>query len=317
MKLPAALRLRICLLLPALCFSLLLPAQRKRSAPFANSQFIGVQGLRLHLRIWVPQDSIRGQVLLIHGFSGSTFTWRYTAEALAAAGQLVVAADLPPFGYSDRAPRLNHSHSARADLLWALLDSLNPEAGSWVLAGHSMGAGVAGAMAVRRPAQTRAVVFADGTLPDGERRAAWHIRLLAGNGLSRGAADLAGKVWFFHPRQIRKLLRSAYSAEPGEDAVQGYLQPLKLPHTAAGIFDMTAHSRPVFEFSPALVQAPALILWGEADGWIPLETGRAFHAKRPEWPMHVLPGAGHCPMETHPEAFSRHLLDFLASLPGQ
>ena len=40
---------------------------------FANSQFAEIDGLKIHYRLWGEDGGAAGNVLLIHGFSGSTF----------------------------------------------------------------------------------------------------------------------------------------------------------------------------------------------------------------------------------------------------
>lgn len=43
-----------------------------------------------------------GTVVLMHGFNGSCFSWRYVGPALAAAGYRAIAFDRPPFGLTQR-----------------------------------------------------------------------------------------------------------------------------------------------------------------------------------------------------------------------
>lgn len=59
-------------------------------------------------------DPTKPPVILIHGFGGSTFTWRDTLPALADAGFYAIALDLPPFGLSDKNPELDYSRSSMA-----------------------------------------------------------------------------------------------------------------------------------------------------------------------------------------------------------
>ena len=49
------------------------------------------------------------------------------------------------------------------------------------------------------------------------------------------------------------------------------------------------------------VRTPTLVLWGEADAWIPVEHARRFAADVPGARVAVYAGAGHVPMEEIPE----------------
>ena len=85
--------------------------------PFANSQYVEVDGIVLHCRTWNPQaEQYLGKVLLIHGLGASTYSWEQTADALSQAGYWVIAADLPGFGYSSRQSGLDHSQKRRSSI---------------------------------------------------------------------------------------------------------------------------------------------------------------------------------------------------------
>jgi len=139
--------------------------------PFNESRFENIDGVSIQYRQWLPdQQPIKGKILLIHGLGGSTFSWRNNIPALRDAGYMVVTADLPGFGYSDRSGGIDHSQKNRSKILWVLLDqidsTLSPETASMdlVLAGHSMGGGTAVAMTLEHPDQTKALVLVDGAV---------------------------------------------------------------------------------------------------------------------------------------------------------
>lgn len=62
---------------------------------FENSYFMQIDGVQLHYRTWQPPESNHcGNILFIHGLSGSTFSWRYVVDSLIEKGYSVVAVDL-------------------------------------------------------------------------------------------------------------------------------------------------------------------------------------------------------------------------------
>jgi len=57
------------------------------------------------------------------------------------------------------------------------------------------------------------------------------------------------------------------------------------------------------------LRCPAQVLWGTEDQWIPIETGRRFHAMLPEARFIEAPGAGHLVQEDAPEAIMAAIAD--------
>jgi pimeloyl-ACP methyl ester carboxylesterase len=127
--------------------------------PFDDSRFATIDGVRVHWRERLgdaPED--RPLVVLLHGFGGSTFSWRHALDALADAGYPAVAVDLPPFGYSQR----TGLGPSWGELVRAVADRAAPGR-DWVVVGHSMGAGVAAEIAANAQQRVAKLVFVDGT----------------------------------------------------------------------------------------------------------------------------------------------------------
>jgi pimeloyl-ACP methyl ester carboxylesterase len=100
-------------------------------------------------------------VVLIHG--NGTWVEDFNSSnliELASKNYRVIAFDRPGFGYSSRPRGSVWTPSAQADLLHKALDQLGVE--RFILLGHSFGATVAMAMALRRPAPIRKLVLLSG-----------------------------------------------------------------------------------------------------------------------------------------------------------
>lgn len=284
------------------------------SGPFDNSSYVSIDGQLIHFRVWSSADgSYRGSALFLHGFAGSTYSWEGVADSLQQLGFMVVAIDIPPFGFSDKSPRINQSLTARAETIHGFLETVFPQE-KWYLTGHSMGGSIAQALALMYPETFTGVCFVaptlfinisahddfDPTFGSGEdvRRnnilSAWPIRNIAG----RFAEEL-----FITGRRVGRLLESAYGQPPDRLQIEGYLMPLLIPGTAAAILASGRRNRETATLHAADLSIPAIAVWGDNDTWVPLQSRKEALGKMPGIAVYIIEGAGHNPMETHLEAF--------------
>ncbi|HNW75825.1 MAG TPA: alpha/beta hydrolase [Bacteroidales bacterium] len=284
------------------------------SKPYENSCFYIAGPVMLHYRIW--NDTLshpRGKVILIHGFSGSTFCWRKNIKPLVDAGFLVVAVDLPSFGYSERDPELNQSNSNRARLLWQLLSALDGgEWSSWNIAGHSMGGGVAEAMAILEPARTRSLTIVSGMVFQKSSNLINTVSFAGRNRhVSKFLVELTEEKALTY-KSMSRLLKSAYGRSPDSAEVMGYLTPLLIEGTAEAALGIFTRSDEVVRMNiDSLGTIPVHILWGSKDKWIKIGVGKKFHEAVRGSEMEIIPGAGHILIETHPEEFNRLFVPWL------
>lgn len=292
-----------------------LPPRDLRALPFPESSFAVIAGTPVHYRLWQPEGDAALGVLFVHGLGGSTFSWEETARRLQQEGYLVMAVDLPGFGYSSRDPAFDHSQENRARLLWGLLDEfggsgLSPTTG-WVLAGHSMGGGTVAAMAMERPRETKGLILAAGALFDNNPGAA--RRLLAYPPLRRWLAVVAQNI-LLREERLKSFLASAYGRPPTEAELAGYFDPLKEPGTALGLAGLVRRAKSRDPAGLLSYEGPSLAIWGEDDAWVRVEQIERIRTYLPRLAAEIIPGAAHVPMETHPEEFNLRLLSFLSNL---
>jgi 2-hydroxy-6-oxonona-2,4-dienedioate hydrolase len=281
--------------------------------PFPESRFLLVDGIRLHYRLFEPEDlPAKGNIMLVHGFSGSTFSWRHTLPFLRENGYRVIAVDLPAYGFSDKSSTFNHSSSSRAELLWKLAGEYS-ESG-WILAGHSMGAATVLAMAGLHPQETDYLILVDGGfVPSSARQRKGVLTSLLHFPPLMRWAELIASQRFFHFSEFERLLGSAYGESPDSLAVAGYLRPFLYKGSARAVLNSFRHAEETFEIDLQGISSKTLIVWGEKDSWVPVASGTRIHRQLPDSRIFIIPESGHCPMETHPEEFNYFLLKFLVS----
>ena len=292
------------------------PTDMTQTQPFENSAYYTLDGHDYHYRTYLPlEGEPKGKIFMVHGLGGSTFSFEKAASALQAQNYTVVLVDLPGFGYSSRFPGYDHSQRNRADALWTLLDHVEakwPEAlkqMKWHLAGHSMGGGTVYAMTLKEEQRTASLVLIDGAL----------VSAPPSSPLTEFApATQWGMVLleyvFISENRIKGFLESAYGETPTYQEIQGYLMPLKTPGTARSAIDMVRTAENASLFKGQSLSLPVLAIWGENDNWVPLTDTQQIKDNITQLEVNIIPGAGHCPMETHAETFNQMLLQWLESL---
>ncbi len=236
-------------------------------------------------------------IVYLHGIPTSSFDW---IEPLRLGGGIAV--DLPGFGRSGKRGDLDYSLDGHVAFLHRLLEHLALDRVRLCL--HDWGAAVGLRWAMEHPERVQRLVVVDG------------VPLLAGFRW-RGPArfirlPLVGSVavGFATERVLRRLSRRA-SAGDGP-------MPAQFLAAVSEHFDLgteRALLRLLRSASPQLlaeagaglgaIDAPALVLWGAGDPWIPARFGAGYAATLGDATLEVVDDAGHWPWIDRPELAER------------
>jgi pimeloyl-ACP methyl ester carboxylesterase len=254
-------------------------------------------------------------VLLIHGITSSSRTWRAVMPGLAE-HYTVIAPDLLGHGRSAK-PRGDYSLGGYASGLRDLLVALEvPRA---TVVGHSLGGGVAMQFAYQFPDRLDRLVLVDSgglgeevslvlraaTLPGAE----YVLPLLASSPLRGAGAALGavlGRVGLRASADVRGLAEGFESLGDGE-ARRAFV------HTARSVIDPTGQRVDATDRLYLAGHVPSLVVWGERDRMIPVQHGRQAHALMPNSRFEEFEGAGHFPFNDDPERFVALLHDFIST----
>lgn len=268
--------------------------------------FVEVEGRRVHA-------VTRGEgpdLVLIHGASGNARDMTFRLMGMLTGRYRVTAFDRPGLGYTDPAPsaglldRRGESPTEQAALLRAAARELGLRRP--IVLGHSFGGAVALAWGLSDPEGTAAVVDVSGVAMPWPGRLGW-LYLLSDPGL--GSALVPPLVAAFAPRPlVDQAVGSVFAPDP---VPAGYAEHLGAELSLRrGSFRVNA--RQVNALRPFIVEMagryPALavpleIVHGDADTIVPVGIHSLPLSRLvPRANLVVLPGVGHMPHQTHPEA---------------
>jgi pimeloyl-ACP methyl ester carboxylesterase len=229
-------------------------------------------------------------VLLLHGFPSSRSLWDGVVPALGDAGFHVLAPDLLGYGESRADPDADLGMAAQARHLLGLLDERGIESAAVVA--HDVGSAAAQIMLARAPQRVRALVVIDGVY-----KSEWAMEAV--ESIRRWDPAQAARLVPVLARRLGKKVMSAYGADDG----------LRLIRAARDL-------RPAETADLSLPRVPALVLWGERDQYLPLETVARPLAEQLGAQLRVLPGGHFLPLDC-PKEVAAALCEFLTgSSPG-
>lgn len=277
----------------------------------AQDHFIDMPGkLRLHYRDQGNRQ--QPMLLLLHGYGDSYATWEGWAEALQSSYR-VISLDLPGHGLT-AAPA---DYPLDADGLAALVHDFarTLELPPYVLAGNSMGGGVAWKLALRSPEQLRALVLI--------AAAGWPA---ATQGQSPSLAfrvlqHPAGR-WLLARIDNKPLIAQGLRAQVHdkslitEAVIERWAAYQRYPGHRPILMSAApgSHAQATTE-KLRTIRLPTLVLHGEFDPLIPIENGRRFAATIPGARLISYPEVGHLPQREIPTRSAADLAAFLATLP--
>ncbi|MGB3716081.1 MAG: alpha/beta hydrolase [Candidatus Promineifilaceae bacterium] len=291
-----------------------MPAQPDLSAEAVapgSGRFLTVDGVKTHVQDFGPRNG--PAVVFIHGFGGSTYSWRETLPVLASAGYRAIALDLKGFGLSDKRFDEDYSHASQADYVAGVMDELGVAKAT--IAGHSMGVSVLAHFATIYPERVEKLVLVDGTMNiDSEDSNFDPLGLLLRFSPVRQWARFIMR-WQLNEEQVAARLLTAYHdpAYVTPEIKAGYLAPQKIKDWELALLGIMRDSSKNSLAMPLdeVADGPILIVWGEDDTWVPLTRGNSLAESLPGAEFIIIPDSGHLPMEEQAELFNERLLDFL------
>ena len=267
--------------------------------------FVLVEGAKIHY-----QHAGTGRpLLLLHGLVGSAKNWNRNIRSLAQDAS-VYAIDLFNMGQSERIPGLDAGLAATADRLAASMDALGLDQAD--IAAHSHGGAVAMMFAARHPGRVRRLVLFAPANP--------YCNL--GEPLIRFYQTRFGKwvarqiPWL--PTKLKAVALGRMYGDPSRvtmEALEGYIEGLEIPGTVDHVLEIVrrwaADMKLLRSALSELVAKPTLLVWGDRDRAVSLDSAEVLQHKLRDSRLLVLPGVGHIPFEEMPDICNQAMRDWV------
>lgn len=274
--------------------------------PFKNSEYFTLGDYDIHYRVFPAEGESEGKIMMLHGFMCSTYSWRNMIERFTAAGYDCVAADLPDFGYSTREyPGMNVTE--REELIIALMKSIADD-GEWILAGHSMGGGVAVNIAERMDLKALMLYC-----PCAQSEFPAAARGIIQSRLMKQTMNL----FFKYGTKISPLVRLiVYAATnnfkfAADYDLSGVTDPVQYDGFGAGICEMMYNVIPTDMENVSKIKCPVLLCQAEKDIILNDAQKAEMNDAFPGAVRYTLDGAGHQMIEDRAAELCEKSLEFL------
>jgi pimeloyl-ACP methyl ester carboxylesterase len=277
---------------------------REKYATFP-SRFIEIQGMEVHFREDIGScDSL--PLVLLHGTGASLHTWDGWVKELGSKHR-IIRMDLPAFGLTGANPQGDYSIDFYVNFLHDFLKKTYIE--KCVLVGNSLGGSIAWNFAIKYPNMVKKLVLVDAagfSTPSKERPLAFRIAEVP---------VLNQLVKYVTPRLIieRSILNVYGDKRKVTDSLVNRYFELSLHEGNREAF-LARMSMKLSSSNAQLIKTitvPTLILWGEEDRLIPIESAYKFADALPNDSLVIFKGIGHVPMEEAPELTAKVMQDFL------
>jgi pimeloyl-ACP methyl ester carboxylesterase len=272
-----------------------------------HGRFLDIDGASIYVEEQNP-ESRQTTIVFVHGFGGSSFSWRHNAPFFAGQGYRVVSLDMKGFGLSYKDFSSDYSHLAQAGLLAEVLQRLEIDQAHFV--GHSMGTSVMLNFAYLYPEKVLGLISVGGA-----------VNLREGAIPPSALFDFApfrriGEVFLTHyatKQRVGEILASAYYQDiVTADVVDGYYNRLVSGQWTQSLLAMTRDmSENTITFALRDFRFPTLILWGQNDTWVKRVDIDRWRDEISSVEFHAIPEAGHMLMEENPDLFNNMVLTFL------
>lgn len=260
----------------------------------------------IHYTVVPAEGEYKGRIMFLHGFLYSGTTWNGMAEIMSDEGYDCYLLDLPNFGYSTR-ETADTELIAREELVVNFMETIAPT-DEWILAGHSMGGGVALNIACENELQALMLFCPSEIYMQGNSM----LTKLATNSFVSKLMDGIFKMVLSSDFIVKM---AVYMTTGDMDYAKSYdasllADPLMIEGTGSGMLLASANAKNTDLEAIAEIDTPTLLVWAEGDNVIGSDMVANISGALSNAEVHTVEGS-HIVIETDPETVAHLSVDFL------
>jgi len=278
-----------------------------------NSHFVVVDGVRVHYQEF--GDVSDPKIILIHGYTASTYVWGGVAPKLAGEGFHVIAIDLLGFGYSDKPAWFEYSIASQARVLERFMNRLG--IGRATLVGSSYGGAVAATVALDYPERVEKLVMV-GAVCNDEAVTNGILRLASISVVGEILSPFLIDSRRFLKARMRRTIAPFNHHLITDERLDAVSRPLRAKDAHNSVLTSARNwSASRIEADAYLINQPTLLIWGENDMVIPIHNAQKLYNSIVHSRLVVFRNCGHVPQEENPERFIELVSSFLKDKKGK
>jgi len=264
-----------------------------------ESRFLEVNGNTFHY----TKQGTGKPLILVHGFAGSTYTWRYLIPLLTD-HYTVYAVDVLGFGLSDKPPDGHYDMESHGQRLIDFMDALNLPSAN--LIGHSMGGVIIAYASFIAPARADTLVMVE---------PGFYMKSTPAflNYLFFPLDRIMARQFYTRSMRERFFMGSFYDTSlVNDEIIDAYMRPTRTPNALEAMARMMSTvGVKNYEGVTERVTRPTLIVWGERGPEDTLEFATRIKGEIPESQLITVKECGHYVQEEKAQELAGIIKEYL------
>ncbi len=277
-----------------------------------NSNFVDVDGVTVHYQEFGAD--IYPTLVLVHGYTASTYVWKTVAPILAEQGFHVIAIDLLGFGFSEKPRWFDYSIASQSRVILRFMNRLG--IGKATLVGSSYGGAVSSWFALDNAERVEKLVLVGSVIND---RPMTHplMRFVKIPAVGEATSPFLIDSRAFLKFRMQGTLHPTSHHLITEERVDAVLRPLRAADAHNSLL-MTIKNWDAnrIEEDSHLINQPTLLIWGNEDNVIPVGNGQKLYDRILNSRLVIFKDCGHLPHEERPELFTNLVSEFCNDSKG-